>query len=101
MKGVHCLRVGLATKKSGIGKKAGPRGGGLCAARRRETVSEDSERRYSASQKSIRRPIEMEEGATVMTRPIVTKGSGNVFRDLGFSEEKSAELIFKSSLLQA
>ena len=36
-----------------------------------------------------------------MTRPIVTKGSGNVFRDLGFSEEKSAELIFKSSRLQA
>lgn len=36
-----------------------------------------------------------------MTRTIVTKGSGNIFRDLGFSEEKSAELIFKSSLLQA
>lgn len=36
-----------------------------------------------------------------MTRPTVTKGSGNVFRDLGFSEEKSAELILKSSLLQA
>lgn len=34
-----------------------------------------------------------------MTR--VTKGSGNVFRDLGFSERKSAELILKSSLLQA
>ena len=36
-----------------------------------------------------------------MTRATVTKGSGNVFRDLGFSEEKSAELILKSSLLQA
>ena len=36
-----------------------------------------------------------------MTRSTVTKGSGNVFRDLGFSEEKSAELILKSSLLQA
>jgi len=36
-----------------------------------------------------------------MTRAMVTKGSGNVFRDLGFSEEKSAELILKSSLLQA
>lgn len=36
-----------------------------------------------------------------MTRATVTKGSGNVFRDLGFSEKKSAELILKSSLLQA
>jgi len=36
-----------------------------------------------------------------MTRSIVTKSSGNVFRDLGFSEEKSAELILKSSLLLA
>ena len=36
-----------------------------------------------------------------MTRAAVTKGSGNVFRDLGFSDEKSAELILKSSLLQA
>ena len=36
-----------------------------------------------------------------MTRATVTKGSGNVFRDLGFSEAKSAELILKSSLLQA
>lgn len=36
-----------------------------------------------------------------MTRATVTKGSGNVFRDLGFSEQKSAELILKSSLLQA
>lgn len=36
-----------------------------------------------------------------MTRATVTKGSGNVFRDLGFSEEKSGELILKSSLLQA
>jgi predicted XRE-type DNA-binding protein len=31
----------------------------------------------------------------------VTKGSGNVIRDLGFSEETSAELILKSSLFQA
>jgi predicted XRE-type DNA-binding protein len=30
----------------------------------------------------------------------VTKGSGNIFRDLGFSKERSAELILKSSLLQ-
>jgi predicted XRE-type DNA-binding protein len=36
-----------------------------------------------------------------MTRSTVTKGSGNVFRDLGFPDEKSAELILKSSLLQA
>jgi predicted XRE-type DNA-binding protein len=36
-----------------------------------------------------------------MTRATVTKGSGNVFRDLGFSEEKSAELLLKSSLLLA
>ena len=36
-----------------------------------------------------------------MTRATVTKGSGNVFLDLGFSEEKSAELTLKSSLLQA
>ena len=36
-----------------------------------------------------------------MKRNVVTKGSGNIFRDLGFSEERSAELILKSSLLQA
>ena len=36
-----------------------------------------------------------------MKRTTVTKGSGNIFRDLGFSEERSAELILKSSLLQA
>jgi predicted XRE-type DNA-binding protein len=36
-----------------------------------------------------------------MTHATVTKGSGNIFRDLGFSNEKSAELILKSSLLQA
>jgi predicted XRE-type DNA-binding protein len=36
-----------------------------------------------------------------MKRASVTKGSGNIFRDLGFSNEKSAELILKSSLLQA
>ena len=44
---------------------------------------------------------EVAKGGTPMTRTTVTKGSGNVFRDLGFSEEKSAELILKSSLLQA
>jgi len=36
-----------------------------------------------------------------MSRATVTKGGGNVFRDLGFSEEKAAELVLKSSLLQA
>ena len=36
-----------------------------------------------------------------MKRVTVTKGSGNIFRDLGFSEERSAELVLKSSLLQA
>lgn len=36
-----------------------------------------------------------------MKRAAVTKGSGNVFRDLGFSETKPVELILKSSLLQA
>ena len=36
-----------------------------------------------------------------MTRTTLTKSSGNVFRDLGFSENKSAELILKSNLLQA
>ena len=36
-----------------------------------------------------------------MKHATVTKGSGNIFRDLGFSEERSAELILKSSLLQA
>lgn len=36
-----------------------------------------------------------------MTRATVTKGSGNIFRDLGFSDERSAELLLKSSLLQA
>ena len=34
-----------------------------------------------------------------MIRATVTKGSGNVFRDLGLSEEKSAELILKRALL--
>jgi predicted XRE-type DNA-binding protein len=36
-----------------------------------------------------------------MRRPRITKGTGNVFRDLGFSKQKSAELVLKSSLLQA
>lgn len=31
----------------------------------------------------------------------VTKGTGNVFQDLGFSGEKAAELVLKSSLLRA
>jgi predicted XRE-type DNA-binding protein len=42
----------------------------------------------------------VEEGAALMTHATVTKGSGNIFRDLGFAEEKSAELLLKSSLLQ-
>lgn len=36
-----------------------------------------------------------------MKRVTVIKGSRNIFRYLGFSEERSAELILKSSLLQA
>ncbi len=36
-----------------------------------------------------------------MKRVAITKGSGNIFRDLGFSEERSSELILKCSLLQA
>jgi predicted XRE-type DNA-binding protein len=36
-----------------------------------------------------------------MKRAAGIKGSGNIFRDLGFSAERSAELILKSSLLQA
>jgi predicted XRE-type DNA-binding protein len=36
-----------------------------------------------------------------MKRATVTKGSSNVFRDLGFPEAESAELILKSSLLQS
>lgn len=67
----------------------------------RETLPEDRQGRYSPSQRSICRLVEVEKGARPMTRATVTKGSGNVFRDLGFSEEKSAELILKSSLLQA
>ena len=35
-----------------------------------------------------------------MTHAAVTKGSGNVFRDLGFFEEESVELILKRSLLR-
>ncbi len=31
----------------------------------------------------------------------VTKGSGNIFQDLGFSEVRSAELVLNSRLLQA
>lgn len=44
---------------------------------------------------------EVEKRTTAMTRATVSKGSGNIFRDLGFSDEKSAELILKSNLLQA
>ncbi|MEW6248609.1 MAG: helix-turn-helix transcriptional regulator [Nitrospirota bacterium] len=36
-----------------------------------------------------------------MKRARVTKGTGNIFRDVGFSGQRSAELILKSSLLQA
>ena len=36
-----------------------------------------------------------------MKRDAVTKGSWNIFRDLGFSEERSTELILKNSLSQA
>lgn len=36
-----------------------------------------------------------------MTKAAMVKGSGNVFRDLGFSEKKSVELILKSGLLQS
>jgi phage-related protein/predicted XRE-type DNA-binding protein len=64
-------------------------------------VSEDSKRRYLPRKRPIYRLAEVEEGATPMTHATVTKGSGNVFRDLGFSEDKSAELLLKSSLLQA
>lgn len=45
--------------------------------------------------------IEVEEEAIAMTRATVTKGSGNAFLDLGYSEGKFADLILKSSLLQA
>ena len=67
-------------------------------------VSNEKKRRNGGVQLAnglIYRLAEVKERATPMTRAIVTKGSGNVFRDLGFSEEKSAELILKSSLLQA
>jgi predicted XRE-type DNA-binding protein len=46
-------------------------------------------------------PPQMEKGGRSMKRATMTKGSGDIFRELGFSEERSAELIFKSSLLQA
>lgn len=36
-----------------------------------------------------------------MKRATVTRGSGNIFRDVGFSEEQSAEFNLKSRLLQA
>lgn len=40
-------------------------------------------------------------GSQLLKRATVIKGSGNIFRDLGFSEEGSAALILKSRLLQA
>jgi predicted XRE-type DNA-binding protein len=36
-----------------------------------------------------------------MTKAAMVKGSGNVFRDLGFGEKKSVELVLKSGLLQS
>ena len=36
-----------------------------------------------------------------MSKAGLVKGSGNVFRDLGFGEKKSVELILKSGLLQS
>ncbi len=36
-----------------------------------------------------------------MTKTVMHKGSGNVFRDIGFSAEKAAELTVKSSLIDA
>ena len=45
--------------------------------------------------------LNLEKGGRSMKRATVTKGSGNIFRDLGFLEERSAELMLKSSLLQA
>ena len=36
-----------------------------------------------------------------MTKTGMVKGSGNVFRDLGFGEKKSVELILKSGLLKS
>jgi predicted XRE-type DNA-binding protein len=36
-----------------------------------------------------------------MTKAPMVKGSGNVFRDLGFGEKKSVELVLKSGLLQS
>ena len=36
-----------------------------------------------------------------MTKANMVRGSGNVFKDLGFGEKKSVELILKSGLLQS
>jgi len=36
-----------------------------------------------------------------VTCAVVMKGSGNVFRDLGFSDEKPVEPMLKNSLIQA
>ena len=36
-----------------------------------------------------------------MTKTGMVRGSGNVFRDLGFDEKKSVELVLKSGLLQS
>jgi hypothetical protein len=40
---------------------------------------------------------QVEKGGRCMKRVAMTKGGGNIFRDLGFSQERSAELIVKSS----
>nr|WP_281719841.1 XRE family transcriptional regulator [Nitrosomonas nitrosa] len=66
-----------------------------------EALTENSKAGYRAGQNPICGAAHVEKGGWVMKRATVTKGSGNIFRDLGFSEERSAELILKSSLLQA
>lgn len=60
-------------------------------------------RAVEGSRRGLRRVLTFvqEESQLAGMRHALTKGSGNVFRDLGFSEEKSAELILKSSLLHA
>ena len=72
----------------------------LCACLR-EAVSADAERRHSVSQESICRLVAVEQGARPVTCAVVMKGSGNVFRDLGFSDEKPVEPMLKNSLIQA
>ena len=36
-----------------------------------------------------------------MSKAGMVKGSGNIFRDLGFDEKRSVELVLKSGLLQS